>query len=376
MTLDRGLKIQVVETTAVSLPHTETAIAIIGVASDTNATADLNKLYLVSNSAQARSLLGTQQLGDTLPLAVPVPQRYGAGKILACRVEGGASVEDNVIAALDLLPTSYGMFGFNPDVIMTPGFSSEAVLAKGLEVADKVRAVFLSTFPPGVSPTDALTTRDTPGVGLGRRDSRLIICYGHLKDVEDESNLEALELHLAGAMARLDSLQNYGRIPSSQEILGVSSTEPAISMSYTDENAQSEMFNDKGVVTINRQPDHFVTWGDRNSAFPEDLSPMSIISVVRVRDRIIKMAEARAQKFLDLESNRRTGNLLATSLNDGLAIEQRKGAIQPGHLAEFLESESDYQAGKLVAKLTFTPYTPVRLIELKPVLSLTISVGG
>ncbi|MEO1187310.1 MAG: hypothetical protein AAFX46_22790, partial [Cyanobacteria bacterium J06636_27] len=100
-----------------------------------------------------------------------------------------------------------------------------------------------------------------------------------------------------------------------------------------------------------------------------------MISVVRVKDALIKIAKKRAGYFIDMQSNKRSGQLLETSLNDALAKASNAGMITNKYSAEFLEAESNYQEGKLVACMSFSPYTSVRLIQLKPIFKFTISTN-
>ena len=224
------------------------------------------------------------------------------------------------------------------------------------------------------------------------KNSRLIPCFGYTQSKLNADWYEALSVHLAGIIAKYDSEMHQGISPSNKLLMGVDQIAikkagaadplgggggedtPLLTTSFGDETSSSEKLNDVGVVTLNRRDDGLVSWGDRNGLYPKDLGFLSIISVVRVKDTILKISQKRAAYFLDLQSTKRTGQILETSLDDGLAKAANQGLITNTYSVQFLESESDYTNGKLVVCLEFTPYTSVRLIELKPVFKLTITV--
>lgn len=393
MPIDYGLIFS--QATSSAVPGVaNTPIAVVGTA--TTGTAVNNRLYQVTNAADALTLFGTQAAGATIPRCLEVLQRYGCGNILVVRVAVGAdaaATETNLIGGVDgvtgartglqLLRDSYSQLGFTPDIILTPTFSSAAVVTAALAVAASQRAIYIANFTANSLVADALAARAT-NTGLGTKDKRLIATFPHLKRSSDNTILETVSSHLAGVIARLDYDANYGRSPGNQLLRGVNATDINMSLSYTDEASDTERLADVGIVTVNRQQADLVSWGHRNGSFASQAQSgdlLTFINSVRVQDRVTNLLEYRAQKFLDLPSNRRTATLLEESFNSALSIEQSTGAIAalPGTGATFLEAQSDYPTGRLKYSISIAPFPPTRLIDITTYLTsfdVVINLGG
>lgn len=383
MVLDRG--IQILEgTSTASLPHTTTGVVIIF---SVGGSAKENELFKIENEGDAKKHFGDVKDERSLATYFKILHRYGIGSAL------GAVAADPT-AVLNKLPSAFSEFGINPEVIVMPGLSelSTGIVDNVLKIADSLGAVVIGDYGK-TKGVDEIVADRAGNEGLNMKHSRLIPCYGYTKSKINPDWSEPLSVHLAGIIAMHDSTHHQGIPPSNKPLMGVdeiamvggttgdpaTSTgddpEPTLIMSFVDETSSNEKLNDVGVVTLNRRENMLVSWGDRNGLYPKYLGFLSMISVVRVKDALIKIAKKRAGYFIDMQSNKRSGQLLETSLNDALAKASNAGMITNKYSAEFLEAESNYQEGKLVACMSFSPYTSVRLIQLKPIFKFTVSTN-
>jgi phage tail sheath protein FI len=371
MPISHGLNVTSA-TGAGSLPIKVT-VAIVGLAP----TGTVNQLTLLTSPSQAIATYGTATATEKMPDSIAILQRYGIGSIVALRVTTGANATDNasnVAAGLALIPNAYAQLGVKPDVIITPGFPTDAVIAAGIAAAKKCGAVYLGGFAPGTTAAQAITARTGTTTGLGTKDPSFIALFPALKQTANPAIIETYTSHFAGVIARTEHQLGYGVSPSNQPLLGVSAPEIAMSLSYSDETADSEMLNDVGVVSLNRSPSGLVTWGNRNSAFlatnvNNDL--FTYINVVRVRNRIQRLVDERAAKFLGQQSNAQTGRLLQESFNSMLANER---ALKPGSYAVFKEADSNYGQGRLAYQINIGVYVPVEVVDIASFVTLDVAV--
>lgn len=365
--LERGIIIKTVSFGASSLPNTETTIAVLISTTDPEAKAVVDEPILVSNTSQAITLFGAQE--SRAKTTLEVLQRYGAGSIIAVRYPDNPTPAQ-VLSALEKLSEVYGKFGVSPDVIIIPGFTDPTIVKRSLVIAETIKAIVIFDFGGEEKIDDILAERVTDG-GMGTKHARLLVCYGEVfKEgvfkVDNTPAYEDLSSHLAGQIAKLDSEKYYGKLPSNELLLGVDSTRIPLKLSYIENEADSEKFNDSGIVTVNRRSDGLVTWGDRNSLYPSVTNVESWINAIRIQDKLIRIVEERSQRFLDFESSLATARLLESSLNDALQKEQMKGSftsVEGKSLAEFLTNESDIPGSKLVYQISAALRAPVRLIE-------------
>lgn len=392
MALDYGLIFN--QTTSSALAGVaNTPIAVVGTAA--TGTATNNKLYRVRSLTEALDLFGAHQSGVTIPRTLEILLRYGCGNILVVKVPAGAdaaATEAALIGGVDgttgdrtglqLFRDSYSQLGVSPEIILTPSFNSPGVVTAALAVAASQKSLYIANFTANLTVADALATRAT-ATGLGSKDRRLIPAFVHLKQTADPTILEPLATHIAGVVARLDyETGNYGRSPGSQPLRGVTAPDINLSMSYTDETADTERLADVGVMTVNRQGASLVTWGHRNASYmgtvqnQEDV--LTFINAIRVNDRLPLLLSDRAQKFLDLPSNYRTAMLLEESFDSGLSQEVARGAIARAS-ATFKPDESDFAKGDLKYSISASPIPPTRLIRFDTYLSsfdFTVKLGS
>ena len=302
MVLDRG--IQILEgTSTASLPHTTTGVVIIF---SVGGSAKENELFKIENEADAKKHFGDVKDEQSLATYFKILHRYGIGSAL-----GAVAVDPTTV--LNKLPSAFSEFGINPEVIVMPGLSelSTGIVDSVLKLADSLGAVVIGDYGK-TKGVDEIVSDRAGNEGLNMKHSRLIPCYGYTKSKIKADWTEPLSVHLAGIIAMHDSTHHQGIPPSNKPLMGVDEIatvggtggdpasggsvepEPTLTVSFVDETSSNEKLNDMGVVTLNRRDNMLVTWGDRNGLYPKDLGFFSLISVVRVKDALLKISKKRA----------------------------------------------------------------------------------
>jgi len=356
------------QTSAEAIPlKAQLEIAVVGTC--TTGTLAVSTPTRIRTKEDATTILGAGEATDTLPKAVALLQRYGCGNLIV--IKGATADEAGTLAAIPLLANSSTQLGITPQVVLCPSFNSTAIVAALNTIVDNIRAIALIDITAATSVNDALTARDADD-GVGIKDNRIVVCFPHMKNTDDPTKLEELSVHLTGILA---NLANYGQSPLNQSLKGVNGTDVTMSLSYSSETSDNEKLNDKGILTVNRNPDgKYVIWGGRNSSYSEGLTDvLTFINAIRARDEITRLVEARSIKFLSQESNFATASLLRESFIDCLSEEAAKRAIKQGYKATFNESKSDYNVGKLDYTIEFAPWLPIELITAS--VSISVLVG-
>ena len=373
MALDLGVKVTQGVGSGVTLPYNQ-PVAIAG--TYTEGTATIGTVYKVETADQAESLFGTIADGGTIPLALNILQRYGSNTIYVSPfVEGAdnAETDDNIEAALDLLSTYPQV-----DIITVAGYNTTATVAKLKAIADSIRAIAIVNFDNDEAVGDVYTKRGTASGEFNYSDPRIIYTFPSLLNANDNTQVEDLSLHLMGILVMLTGKENYGKSPLNETLLEVDGipSASAMTMSLSDETADSEQLVDDGIVTVNLDPDgNYILWGARTSLYLTDQSDvLTYINAVRARDEISQLVEARSLKFLSQESSYPTALLLRESYIDLLAVEAAKTAIKNDYKVTFNEAQSDYTLGRLNYTILFTPWLPVQLITTQ--VKITLTIGG
>lgn len=341
-------------------------IAIFGTCSTGTITGVLTR---IKSADEATTILGAGGGADTLPKAVGVLQRYGCGNIIACKITGAdaGAQETDLIAKLDLLLSAIATIGEQPRLILFPTFTSDAVITKVLSVATSTLSVGIATFAAGTTVAAAISGR-SGSTGLASKNERLIVCHGYLKNADTPATLEALELHLAGAIANLP----YGRSPLNFGLLKVGGVDVAMMFGVDSDTSSPETLNDVGVMSVNLTPDaRYVLWGSRNSKYAEASTDiLTFINAIRARDEITQLAKIRATKMLGQASNFSTASLLTESYKTMLSDEITSGGIKSYSRVEINTTKTDYALFKIWHDLEFQVYLPTELIGVNIYLSL------
>lgn len=345
----------------------QTPIVVFG--TTTTGTIVAGTLTRIRTTDEATTLVGAGGVADTLPKAIAILQsRYQCGNIIAVKLTGAdaAAQETDLVSKLDLLNNAMSVLGEQPRIILFPSFNSDAVITKAITVAGNTLAVAIANFNPGTTVSTAITTRGT-ATGLGKKDERLIVVHGHLKNSVTPTTLESMGIHLAGIMAGLP----YGRSPLNQPLVGVNGIDVPYVFGLGDENSDPEKLSDVGVLPVNLSGTQLVAWGGRNSKYAEaSTDVLTFINAVRSRDEISILARGRAAKILGQPSNFSTASLLTESYRNMLDTEVSLGNIRSYTKVEINPTKTDYNAFKIWHDLEFQVWLPIELITVNIVMSV------
>lgn len=153
---------------------------------------------------------------------------------------------------LDVAYACYNRFGFFPRRVIAPGFTGlTGVRAKMLTVANKVRGHAIWDLPAGMTKQQAIEARGTNG-DYNTASERVAICYPRVKaldPVTGEMTLQPYSQHFAGVWNVAAMQQGPHRSPSNLPMPDVSGTETDIYFAPGAYDTDTNLLNEKGIVT-------------------------------------------------------------------------------------------------------------------------------
>lgn len=285
---------------------------------------------------------------------------------------GSVDGTTNARTGMKCFDLAFSLFGFNPKIMIAPGFSSVNAIATELGVvAGKFRAVYLLDAPTGITPPAAITGRGPAGtINFNTSNKRAILLYPMLK-AADGQGVEALDYfssHFAGLMAAVDNSEGYWVSPSNHEIDGITGVERVLTASLTDQNAETNQLNAAGIVTIfNAFGTGRRAWGNRNASFPSSTAPDNFITVRRTADVIEESIEQAQLQFIDKPINKATIDAVRESTNSFMRVLVQRGAIIDGNCTYDPADNPTVElaAGHVTYGYTFMPPPPMERVTFK-----------
>lgn len=266
---------------------------------------------------------------------------------------------------------SFQQFGFNPKILIAPGFSSVSAVSANLIVqAEAMRAVAFVDAPIGVTVPQAIAGRGVAGaINFNTSSDRVGLCYPHVKYYDTVAAAEVngpLSTVVAGAWSRRDQDNGYWWSGSNIELLGITGVERPIEFSLNDPNCEANLLNEAGIITVaNSFGTGIRAWGNRSAAWPTVSHQKNFLNVRRTADIIAESLELATLQYLDQPlDNARIDDILETGRRF-LRHQAANGAIQDGDvwLEPELNTPETLSSGHLLPSYDFAPYSPLERVS-------------
>ena len=397
--------IETVEITSGTNFISEVRTAVIGIIG-TAPQGPVNTPTIIQNAKDARQFGSFSEYGVdsgyTLPYALSAIQDYGSGTIFVINVFNPEKLKPKAnendddeyytvsdITAADIIGDTnssgvrtglqafldvFNMYGFNPKILLAPGFSETATVRSAmLTIADKIRAVVLADLPAGMTVNEAILTRGANG-SFNVSNDRLYLLYPHVYHYDPAADADKLipySVSMAGLMAKTDRDFGYWFSPSNKELMGVTGVERKITCSYTDPDCEIQLLNSKGIASVmNAYGTGLRSYGNRSSAYNESGGLESFITSRRISDMI---AESLERAMIDYVDRPLTAAIVDDILYEGNAFIRTltsRGAIIGG--ACYLSEDNtidQISQGRLSVIYEYTPPAALERITNKLVLT-------
>lgn len=283
------------------------------------------------------------------------------------------------IALFDL---AFNMYGFNPKIFISPNYASLAPVAAAFAAAaQKFRAVYLLDAGYGVTIQQAIEGRGIYGdLVFNTQDERACLLYPYLKTWDDYSKADIefpYSAFFAGAITATDNNYGYWYSPSNKPVSPTATGfERVIEWRLNDTNCEANQLNGNGIITaVAGFGTGFLTWGNRNAAYPANTSVKNFISLRRTDDMVIESMEIAALPYIDqpitqalIDTIREAGNVLIRTLIS-------RGAVLPGSKVTYNPADNPAEQlanGQIVFERTYMIPTPAERITYNDVLDISL----
>ncbi|MBE6901400.1 MAG: phage tail protein [Ruminococcaceae bacterium] len=280
---------------------------------------------------------------------------------------GGIDVTTGAKTGLELVNSVYPKYGIIPELIIAPGFSSDATVAAVMAT----KAGSISSLFKGKAIVDA--------------DSSTVTKYSDVYQWKSDNNINDsnvilgwpmvalggvkyhLSSHIAALMASVDSAN--GGVPSespSNKALQADSTVLADGSEIVMELSEVNVLNSKGVVSATNIAGRFVLWGNETACYPTSTDVKDyFISVNRMFGYVAQVVILTFQSKIDSRMSRRLIDSIMDTLNIWLAGLKTAEHLYGGRV-EFDADDNpvtSLMAGKLKFRIYMTPPSPAKEME-------------
>lgn len=275
-------------------------------------------------------------------------------------------------SGLKCFELAYNLFGYNPKLLIAPGYSSLVAISAQLEVsAAKFRSIALLDAPQGTTPAVAIAGRGPAGtINFNTSNKRSVLLYPMLKALDGEGveGVVNYSSYLAGVIANTDNEEGYWVSPSNKNILGITGVERVITASINDASTEAGQLNAAGILTyFNAFGTGIRTWGNRNASYPSSTAPDNFISVRRVADVIEESIELAQMQYIDAPINKATIDAVRENVNSFIRTLIGRGALVDG-VCTYDPNDNPTQelaAGHVTFTYSFMPPPPMERMTFK-----------
>jgi uncharacterized protein len=313
------------------------------------------------------------------------------GATITCiyrKLDGTAVANADIIGSIDsdtgartgfkLYELMFNQFGFNPRILIAPGYSSQKAIAEEMiSKAVKFRGHTLLDRKTG-TPTAALAARGNVTESFGTSSKRAVLCYPGVKAYDDYSQADEVQPYsqfMAGVIAATDNTDGYWFSPSNREVRGITGLAVAITAAVNDPQTEANLLNEAGIVTLfNTFGTGLRTWGNRSAAFPTSTAPSNFIAVQRTADILHESLELAMLQFIDQPINNALIDAIRDSVNGFIRTLIQRGAIIDGECTYDPAKNPPTQvaAGQLVFDIAFMPPTPAERITFESFIDINL----
>lgn len=301
------------------------------------------------------------------------------------------AVTASVYTGMQAFLKSFSLFGYWPKILIAPGFSSTLTVAQGLQtIAKLIRAVTAIDNANGTIPASAEGDRNVIGNVFNVASDRVILLSPNWEFVDtgliptgvtvnaqtgaalqannNSNSVGPYSQWYAGVVSANDFTNGYWWSPSNKPVNGVYGPDVDLYLSAFDPNADNQLINQAGIVTMfNSFGTGWLVWGNRSSFFPSNTGPTNFISVRRTLDVIEESCQIAMLQFIDAPINNGLINTVLATINAFLRTLIQQGALVTGSVASFnagLNPKTNLANGIIVFSLNIMPPTPAENIQL------------
>jgi uncharacterized protein len=277
--------------------------------------------------------------------------------------------------------TAFNTYGFNPKILVTPGFSTITAVATNFRaLADQYRGIFYCDAPAGTTVNAAIAGRGPAGsiAPFNISHQRTELLYPELQKYDTASDAEVnfpYSAFKAALRQQVDNSEGFW-VSDSNHVINCDGVELAISASLNDGTCDANQLNSVGISTIfNTFGTGIRAWGNRNSTFPVNTDAKTFTNVVRTDDIVSESMELAALPYVDKPLTQALIDVIREDGNNFIRILIQRGALLPGSRIVYNpddNSADELAAGHVVFERIYMVPTPAERITFNSMLDISL----
>lgn len=281
------------------------------------------------------------------------------------------------------LELAFNTYGFNPKIIIAPGFSTLTAVASQLTaLAIKYRGITYIDAPAGIAVSTAITGRGPAGtIGFNVSDTRTELLYPQLLKYDTASDSDVAfpySAFLAGIRQAVDNDDENGGfwVSSSNQPINCQGVEVAISASLNDPTADNQILNAAGITTVfNAYGTGILTYGNRNSTYPGVSGPKTFTNISRIDDIVSESMELAAFPYVDKGITQAFIDVAREEGNSFIRTLIARGALLPGSTIVYNPDDNpadELANGHVVFERIYMGPTPAERITFQSIMDVSL----
>lgn len=305
----------------------------------------------------------------------------------------GAVSAGGVRTGMKALYDSFRLFGFNPKILIAPGYSQLAAVATEMDsISGDLFARGLVDMAAGTTTAQAIAARGTSGAAFNTASKRIVPLFPAVRVTNtrtNETETQPYSPFFAGVWCKTILELGYHYSPSNKAIAGIVGAEQPVSFNpLAAAGTDANELNAVGITTLgNNFGQGFVAWGNRSAAYPTSTAPDNFLSVLLTADIIDESVMQASLVFVDEPINFALIDSVRETVNAFLRSLIARGALVDGINEDgrstgcYFDAEKnpdiEIAAGHITFTLVYMPPTPAeritydRFIDIQFLRSLT-----
>jgi phage tail sheath protein FI len=269
---------------------------------------------------------------------------------------------------------SYNTYGFNPKILIAPGFSTLSAVAANMRLlANKYRGIFYQDAPAGTVVNGA--------INFNTSEKRTELLFPQLKKYDQDTNSNVnfpYSAFMAGIRQAVDNDSSNGGfwVSSSNKEINCQGVEIPIYASLNDPDSEANALNGAGITTVfNTYGTGVRTWGNRNASFPVENGPKSFSNIVRIDDIVSESMELASLPYIDKGITQAFTDVVREEGNAFLRTLIKRGAILPGSKVFYNADDNtaeELAAGHIYFRKVYMGVTPAERITFLSMMDITL----
>ncbi len=304
------------------------------------------------------------------------------------------TVSAGVYTGIQAFLTCWQNFGFWPKILIAPTWSKNLDVAQALDsLAFKIRAIALIDSAPSTLVATAISNRSLLTSAFSAGDQRSVLCFPNQQFTDNGivptgvtlnaagaavqlvfggTSVQPFSAYVAGVIASTDINLGFWFSPSNNGKLGTQTLSGSLGpdvpmyLSFQDSNADDQLLNAAGIVTIfSGFGTGLRVWGNRSAAYPSSTAPAQFISIRRTMDIVEESVQLAMLQFVDLPINDALIDAILASANAFIRRLIQQGALVTGSAVTYdpnLNPGAQVINGQLVFSYDILPPPPLERI--------------